>query len=586
MNDSEAPLGGLRAGPHTLRAWQWDARGEVTRPVRCKRESWYIVRARLPAGAANGRGVPLRIGFAAADGRAVGRRGVMLQPRPALDGEHVELLAWIRTPGDATHLCVERHDAHDGLSELTLHEVAERDPKCHPLANVPRWASYRTPFTIERILLPPALAGIAGWLDGGRVEVLPERPGAAELAREARGAAVVIDPAWVGDRGLGLREIEAIAAASWVLIDLETLARLANEAGVAAEVRTYTSRHGLMSARVVYADVPTRGFALQDVFPYSTVGPGSTAGRGGVAGTGRRRTRDLPYAFRMRVLRNSRVWRAYADGAGMATLVSGETPWADRNGDVLSAMRAVGGGELIATDLPWLATGAVAGNRATEKGVGGGGSGLPIAPGLVRHLLRMHVGLPLAEHVQYWNRLADEALVVRDIGDMPGRCPPLQTARWAADEAGVAHLGLTLGGQGPARRHVLVQTGPIDTPDGDSLPAEPMVIFMKGLAREMRERTAWAQRWLADVRVTWQFDTGLGLRHVMSYDAAPTAGGEEVRMVRVRLGEGEANAAEQLRAGAREVRLALDADEGLYGDWSLDFQARLTTVLRAALGSH
>ena len=90
--------------------------------------------------------------------------------------------------------------------------------------------------------------------------------------------------------------------------------------------------------------MPTRGFALQDVVPYSVFD-------------------ETPKTFRTRVLTANRSWKRYADDVGFATLLASETPWEERCGDVLSTARAIDGGQLMATDLPWL----VAGKRGARN---------------------------------------------------------------------------------------------------------------------------------------------------------------------------------------------------------------------------
>src|SRR6185503_356689 len=99
-----------------------------------------------------------------------------------------------------------------------------------------------------------------------------------------------------------------------------TLARLARSARAAdAQVAMQRSPHGLMSARVEYADVPTRGFALMDVFPFGA----HTPKRG----------------FSLRVLEANRSWKTYAGECGFALVLSSQTPSEDHCTDVLTAMR-------------------------------------------------------------------------------------------------------------------------------------------------------------------------------------------------------------------------------------------------------
>ena len=249
--------------------------------MRCKRDEWYIVRARLVNGAELHQAA-FTTQFLK-DGEVLAQCGLRLHAvaRPA---QPVELLGWLKTPADATHLRLSAADEGwaGKVAEVVLQVAPERDPKCHPWANVPRWSTYRTPFAIDRVELPPALGGLAELLDGMKVQVLAPPGSAAELARRARGAACVVDPQWASEVKLTLADLETLAASSWVVVDLETLARLVSQAGAGTtEVAEYRSGSGIMSARVEYADVPTRGFALQDVMPYATL---DERGRFGVRG--------------------------------------------------------------------------------------------------------------------------------------------------------------------------------------------------------------------------------------------------------------------------------------------------------------
>lgn len=514
----------------------------------CAGDEWYLIRA-TPAEPAHTARAVLPIVFQRAD-RAIGRRAIDLRAPYARSGE---LLGWFRTPARATHVQI-RFPTETGaptFDALALHRVAERDTKCHPLACPPRWDTYRTPFPIRRIVLPASLAPLTRVLAGADTQVLTTPSSKARLLHVVHEAAWVLDPAWVPALGLTLADLERLASCSWALVDLETMATLVRRGGVAdVQLVAYASPHGMMSARVEYADVPTRGFALQDVAPYSVF--------------------DARGRFAQRALRHSRGWRDYAGEVGFATLLSTETPWAHRHGDVLSAMRPVGRGELIATDLPWLCA---------------GGHGAPLAPRIAEHLLRMHVALPLADHVQFWNRWDELDVITRDIGDLAGRCPPLQTARWASPDARMVHLGITLpplrNNESP-RQHWLVQTGRIDPlADHDGLPPEPMMIFMKWLAREARERTPWALRHLSDKRVTWQFDTCAGLKYAANFDAAPRCTEERIRAARIRL-DGRPTG-RQSAPGIEAIVLA--GDDGVEGDGAFAFQEALMRRLTKWLSS-
>ena len=562
LREAVEPRGGLQAGAGGLRGWKWSARGRlISQPVRCRRDEWYLARARLTQGSGVEQAALLVIFLR--DGHVLSQRCLRLHAL-AEGGCPDQLLGWIKTPDKATHLrlCVPDRTSVSAVQEIVLRDVSERDPKCHPLANVPRWSVHRPPFPIRRVLLPDSLCELAGLVDWCDVRVLKSPPSLATLAKQARGAACVLDPRWPTANGLTLADLERMAATSWLITDLDTTARVLSEARAAeTEVRAHVSADGIMSARVEYSDVPTRGLALQDVVPYATIDP---RGR-----------------FRTRVLRANPSWKRYADEVGFATMLGSETPWARHHNDVLSAARAVGGGEWIATDLPWL----VAGQQGPQ-----------LAPRIARHLLRMHLGAPLEDHLQYWNRWDDAYVVVRDLADLARRYPPLRPLRWPSSQPDVARLGIVLAmSDKPAARHTMFRTGRIDNVDvHDGLPPEPMAIFMKWLAREAREQTEWARRYLADRVVTWQFDTADGLKYAVNFDptgplAEPVAqasslclhrqdAGATLTVVSVRLGD---RAAEQGNVAADTgEEIILTQDEGLYGDGSLGFQDVLTRRLR------
>jgi len=534
------PRGGLRAGERVLRGWRWDGHGRlISRPVRCKRDEWYVARARPARGVEPGRAA-LLIVFSR-EQRPLGQCCLRLCGRAAAAGPR-ELLGWFQTPLEATHLqlCLPRASLAGQVAEIVLHNVSERDPKCHPLASVPRWDTYRPPFTIRRVVLPTALAGLTRPLDGMDVKLARQPRSVAELTRLARGAACVLDPGWIEGLKLSMADLERVASSSWLLVDLASMTRLLPSAGV--RLVSHADEHAIMSARVEYADVPTRGLALQDVVPYTTI--------------------DEHGRFRAVAIKADRAWKRHADRVAFATLLSGETPWADKHGDVFSAMRAVGGGELIATDLPWLVAGR---------------DGPLLTPRLAAHLLRMHLGLPIKEHVQYWNRWGAGNTIVRDIADLERRCVPLRAVRWARDSSSVARLGISLDAleSGPAR-HLFIRTGRIDNiAVHDGLPPEPMMIFMKWLAREVRELTDWARQNLAHQAITWQFDTVDGLKYAANFDAAESLDGRDIESVRLRLGEPPAPGA------GRDTRdpVYLPDEDGLHGDGSLILQDRLTRRL-------
>lgn len=539
------PRGGLRASPAAMRGWQWSRGGMlVSVPVRCKREQWYLARGK-PADAAHIDRAAVTLCFVHRD-ETVSERTLALHA-VAENGSGGELLGWVQAPEDATHLQLRWPDREQAglFSEVVLHPVAERDPKCHPLANVPHWQTYQPPFPLERVCLPPALERLGPLAATQKVEVLRPRS-ASQLARRIRGAAGVLDPAWVAELGLRWADVERLAAESWLIIDLETVCELLNRAGLdKLRLVTHRCEHGIMSARVEYSDVPTRGFALQDVFPYSLI--------------------DEQGRFTVRVLRANRAWKRYADEEGFATLLASETPWPKHCGDVLSAARPVGRGELIATDLPWLATAA---------------AGRLLAPRLARHTLRMHLGGPVADDVQYWNRWVDSQIMVRDISDLARRYPPLRAVRWASADTAVAHLGVALPAPAGAKsgRALLIRTGRIDNlAVHPGLPPEALIIFMKMLVREARERTFWARRYLRDLTVVWQFDTAAGLRYVANYASAATVVPEDPKTVTLCQAGGD-------QAGnAASATETFAEDEGLFGDGSLEYQARLSSRLRTLI---
>jgi hypothetical protein len=124
---------------------------------------------------------------------------------------------------------------------------------------------------------------------------------------------------------------------------------------------------------------------------------------------------------------------------------------------------------------------------------------------------------------------------------------------------------------------VFIRTGRIDQRDPhDGLPAEPLMIFMKWLAREAREQTPWAQRHLNHQAVTWQFDTAEGLKYAVQYDAASDFTGVPTEVVHMRLGtSGD--------AASDSATIVFSQDEGLHGDGALEFQESLTRHLRARI---
>jgi len=540
------PLGGLQVRANALRRWRWNRAGRLlSAPVRCRREQWYLARG-FPRGQGPDGAVDLLLQFLH-DDETIGRRRVPLSRlTDAADG--AALLGWVQAPASATHLqvCFPGPGAAP-LDRLMLHPVADCDAVGHPLANVPRWSAYQPPFPIRRVVLPEPLAPLAAHLPGCDLEPIAPPRSLRDLAARAAGAACVIDPGWVRRLGLTLADLERIAAASWVIVDLGTFAGLVDRCGAAqTRVATLRAEHEIMAARVAFADVPTRGLALQDVVPYATV------------------TADAQ--FQTRVLRATGTWKRYAAGAAFHTLLASQTPWEDKCGDVLSALRRIDRGALLITDLPWLVAGCC---------------GPLLAPRLARHLLRMHLAGALSDGAQYWCPSADCTALVRDIADMPQWFPPLRAVRWSA-AGGVARLGIALpatDGRGRGQA-LLICTGRIDQRDShDGMPAEPMVIFMKWLAREARQRTAWAERFLAGRTVIWQFDSAEGLKYALHYESAAGVVPERpARTLILRPGRQKNADAGPPSASPLEV-MQLPDSVGVLGDASVEYQAELTRRL-------
>ncbi|MBI5864824.1 MAG: hypothetical protein HZB38_10005 [Planctomycetes bacterium] len=539
---------GYWISPKRRCAWRPDQRDRhATHPQACKPESWHLLR--WPADS-TGAAPEIRVRFVAEDHTTHEQFVRLRRLDGAADGG--TWLGWVQAPIAASHVQLVQCDSQWPAARFALHRVAERDPKCHPLANLPPPTQYKTPFPIERIVLPESLAELEPLLAGQEVRILRRPKSLRDLAAHAIGAACVLDPAWVDDLKLTLHDVERIVPITWLVIDLETLARLVTRAkAVAAHTVVRRSPLGVMSARVEYADVPTRGFALMDTFPYGVHVPGE--------------------GFAMRVLDATRIWRKYSAASGFAPMLLSQTPDEKRCNDVLSAMRAIGQGELIATDLPWIVAGEM---------------GPPAAPRLARHALRMHLGCPLREPVQYWNRWDDTRVVVRDIADLARRYPPLVATRWRNAAEGVVALGISLRcalqseGGGIARRFV-IRTGRIDSVDPhDGVPPEPLIIFMRQLADEWSKRTAWARKHLSGAAVTWQFDTAAGLRYAALFGADEShAAPQAVRVLRVRASEQVEEVGRIVHRGDAD-ELEVPADSGLFGDRSLDIQRDLSHEIR------
>lgn len=554
--DRSLPTGGLTR-PGRVFQWRWTNNGAVTSArYRCKPEEWFLLRG-------SGGNVAPRV-FAefyenAGGGEVVGRRAVEFHSIVCAAGP--EWFGWFQAPARVKSIRLRLGDAGTALSALEMRAVAERDPKCHPSANVPRWSAYAPPFPISRVVLPRELESLAPLLEGRKVEWIDRPTSLRALAERVRGAACVLPPEWIDPLKIGLTELEGLAASAWVIVDLETLARLVALAGGAdTEIATYAAPNEFMSARNEYADVATRGMALFDCVPY-----GSVEARG---------------RFHIRVLRATREWKKYADEAGFATLLSSQTPWEKKCNDVLSAARCIDGGELIGTDLPWLCAGMF---------------GRPLAPRIAGHLLRMHLGGAIDPWAQFWCRWHEDHIVVRDIADLAKRYPTLRTARWQSEDPAIATLGITLdsrtlqapphdnGGATAKRRHILIDTGRMDARDyHDGVAPELMIICMRQLAREVAEQTAWARANLRQATITWRFETAAGLKYATLFESAlPLQTQPVTHALRIRT---------DAPGGPRRdepptADLILPADAGLFGDGALEIQSRLGEFLRSRIAA-
>ena len=534
------PAGGVMVSEKTCRKWAWTSSKPIaSEPLRCKSEQWYLVRAALPTDQ------PLEatvITIICLTKEAVPSPQVVPLYRPVDDRWPNELLGWFKTPEDAHELCAVLTDNRPGVhfERLELHPVAEMDPKCHPLAHLPSWSTYRPPFEISRVILPTSLELLVE--DLGDLEVtLAEPPSSLSQLKElCHHAAVILDPDWITRLELTADALDELARNAWVIIDLQSLADVLHTSGRCdARIKTRTSPHDIMSARNVYADVPTRGLAMQDAVPFSY--------------------RDEKGRFALRVLLNNRAWKKYADQVGFATLYQSETETDDKSGDVVMAACPVGNGELIVTDVPWLVA---------------GDFGPLLARRLAEHMLRMTCGAPLSDSVAFWHHWDDTGVILRDIADLPRRYTGFRTMRWASEDPALAQLGLSLAGENP-RRHLVIQTGRIDhAGEHDGIPAEAMVAYMKFLEREMREETTWAQHFLDGWRITWQFESARGLRHVVEYDSAKGIRPEQpTTYLAVR------SRAESDGSDAQERDIELPLGQGLLGDGSLAAQEVLAQRL-------
>ncbi|MBL8880489.1 MAG: hypothetical protein JNG88_15360 [Phycisphaerales bacterium] len=530
QNRSPGPTGGLRLPRRPFKSWRWESDAALlSRAVRCLKEEWHLVRARWDEAEGPLPHVTLRY---LNNDDEIERQAVLLQPSPAVANE---LIGWFLTPPNATHFQVHLGLAALGLRGVDAHPVGSRDPVCHPAANVPRWATYHRSHAPERILLPPALESLTNALRDCDARVAAPANSIAAFATAIRGSIAVLDPDWIARKQLTWNDLTRLANDAVIIVDLESAAKIA-AAHAKTELRAanYRDKHYLFSAKNEYADTATRGFALQDIFPYSII--------------------DENGAFQMRTIRYSREWKRFADEHAIATLVSCQTPWEGRVRDVLSASMPTARGELLITDIPWLAAG--------ERGK-------LLAPRLIAHLLRMHAGCPLSEDGQYWNRWDETHIIIRDIADMTRRYAGLQPARFAPG-GGAALLGITLK-PNEARRHVIFETGRIDLRERhDGVAPEPMMIVMRVLERRLREGDAWALRNLAGCGVTWVFASASGHKYATMFPAGAAINAESTSFVQMRMSD--ADTAETM---ASVRRITLRDDVGLLGDGSIEFVGRL-----------
>ncbi len=562
------PSGGVQLAPGRIRRWRWDADAPRSQPQRCRREQWYLIRADADA-ASPGEHPAARdptddpalppagvtISFWA-EQRCALREFVQLAPYPGQP--RAGWLGWIQAPKHATHLRLHADAPIAGARWSRVHviPVAERDPVSHPLANVPCWDADAQHSPPRAIAVPRALAGLERLSLSRPLEIPTRMRSLADLAAVARDGLGVLDPELVRSGRVTWAQLERLAVRTRVVVDLESAAALLRGAGMkTARCVTLTAESEIMSARVQYSDFATRGFALQDVLPYCTF--------------------DARHNFSLRALLANKAWRYYADQTDFPLLLSGETPWTNRNGDVLLAARAAGRGELILSDLPWLACGEL---------------GQPLAPRLIEHLMRMLCGEPLTDGVQYWTPSEDIPTLIRDIADAPRRYPSLRAARWASRD-GLARLGLHLPAQGgPPRRHLLIQTGRVDRGGAhNGWPAEPLLIFCKWLARQAATGSPWALRNLRQVATTWQFDTADGLRYAAMFPAFPgePAGvgeGVHVRFAGQQEVRGCSAIVDALPGGdGGALEFDLRRDLGVFGDGSIAFQSRLQRALTSRI---
>jgi hypothetical protein len=115
----------------------------------------------------------------------------------------------------------------------------------------------------------------------------------------------------------------------------------------------------------------------------------------------------------------------------------------------------------------------------------------------------------------------------------------------------------------------------------DGVPPEPMAIFIKSLAREVRERTRWACRFLSDTTVSWQFDTAAGLKYALHYDSAASPAGHAPQALLILRAAGSSRGDQAVHVSrSTPITWSVPADAGIFGDRSLIYQAELNRRLR------
>lgn len=558
------PTGGLIAGSRVQCAWKWSLRADraVSARMKCRPEDWYLLRGELlrETDAAADHAPPITSGDAPeisvefhTEKRPAPVERIDLQSMDQTSDTH---LGWIKSPRHATHFNLTLSGGTKSAASwvhLTLHKCSERFIVGHAHANVPSWSQYRARFESSRIVLPRSLSAIEPVLADRELQVL-EHPGSLDaFAERIRGAACVLDPDWAAALRLNWKALQYLARESCVIVDLETAATL-----IGRHLRTplrLTNRafhYDVPCARIEYSDLPTRGFALQDVIPYAVD-----------RGDGKHSAR---------VLNGGPAWRRFADAHGAATLLSCECPTSISSELVLAAAMPTAGGELIISDIPWLAAGV---------------RGRALTPDLFVHLLRMHLECAIEPGAQFWCPTENVDSLVRDIAELARRYAPLRAERWASDAGPAFQLGLSLAppGDKPAARQVTIHTGRIDrAPRTPSIPGEPMMILMRTLARDLHSPTSSLPschrellRRLGDVAITWRFEAEVGGKYVHLYTQHHSSDDANPCVIDLRRSE--------FRQGsARTAWPDLNAS-GLLGNWSLAIQRQLLKALVETVGA-